>query len=159
MTRLDLAPENSFVTEFKKLRSDLEQIKNAQRSGRDIFVPKIVECLDVGGNPTAYDLVANTPDGFGGYQQRNFIASLVADHQEEVWAVPIFKVFWGSPSTPASGGQVSGFAYLDFTTTITGKIGYSGYFGDNIFPFDHVTYLKVYFYATDTGVLTVVGNP
>jgi len=159
MTRLDLTPDNDFATQFKQLQADLEQIKTAQRSGRDIWKPKIVECLDGFGNPTSYDLVANIPDGFGGYSLRNFIASMVADTQEDVWAVPIFKLFWNSPSNPSSSGQSAGFCYLDFPTTDFKQIGYKGYFGDNVFPFDHLVYIKVYFYATDTGVLTVVGNP
>lgn len=159
MGRLDLLPENDFITQFKQLQADLEQIKTAQRSGRDIWKPKIVECLDGGGNPTAYDLVANEPDGFGGYLLRNFRASMVADTQEDVWATPIFKMFYGNPSTPSTSGQAAGFCYLDFPTTTTKEIGYKGYFGDNVYPFDHLVYIKVYFYATDTGILTVQGNP
>lgn len=159
MNRLDLDPQVSFAEDFKKMITDLEQIKTAQRSGKDIFVPKIVERLDINGNPTQYDLAASTPDGFGGMEARNFIASLQADHQEEVWAVPIFKMYIGTPTTPASSSDIAGFAYLDFPTTIPGKIGYSGYFRNNGFADLRVVYLKVYFYATDTGVLTVVGNP
>lgn len=159
MGRLELLPENDFVAQFKQLQADLLQIKNAQRSGRDIWKPKIVECLDGSGNPTAYDLVANIPDGFGGYDLRQFRASMVADNQLDVWAVPVFKMFYGNSSTPATDGQTAGFCYLDFPTTTTKEIGYSGYFGDNQFPNNHLVYLKVYFYATDTGILTVQGNP
>jgi len=57
MTRLGLIPELSFAEDFKQLRRDVEAIKNAQRVGRDILKPKIIECLDGSGNPTVYDLV------------------------------------------------------------------------------------------------------
>lgn len=159
MTRLALLPENTFVEDFKKLRADLEEVKNAQRSGRDIFVPKIVECLDGFGVPTAYDLIANVPDGFGGYLPRNFVATMIADTQQEPWAVPIYKVFYGNPSTPIAGGQLTGFSYINPDELTPGQISYEGYFGDNVFPYNKLVYLKVYFYATDTGNLSVAGDP
>jgi hypothetical protein len=159
MTRLDLDP-NNFAAQFKGLRTDLEQIKNAQRSGKDIWKPHIIEALDGSGNPTAYDLIANVPDGFGGLQQRQFIATMTADNQDQVFAIPIYRVFRGSPTTPpAHTSDVAGFSYLEFSVNQAKKIAYSGRFGDNVYPFSVVTYLKVYFYATDTGTLQVVGNP
>lgn len=159
MTRLAGLEENQMVDFIKSMHADIDDIKNRQLAGRDIFVPKIVECLDGFGNPTQYDLVADTPDGFGGYELRQFIATMTADNQIDVWAVPIFKVYWGSPTTPAGEDQTAGFCYLGFPGTIDYQISYAGYFGDNVFPFDHITYLKVYFYATDSGTLSIVGNP
>lgn len=160
MTRINLLPENDFVTQFKKLRSDIEQIKTAQRSGKDIWRPHIIEALDGFGVPTVYDLVANTPDGFGGYEQRAFIATMTADNQDEVFAIPVYRVYYNTPGTlPPTTSSISGFSYLEFTVNDLKKIAYSGRFGDNVYPFDHVTYLKVYFYATDSGTLQVVGNP
>lgn len=161
MNRIELLPENDFVTAVKKLRADLEQIKNAQRTGKDIWKPHIVEAVDGFGVPTVYDLVANTPDGFGGYEQETFLATMTADNQDEVFAVPVYKFFYNTPGNPpASTDDISGFSYLDFdpASNVAKKIAYSGYFGDNVYPFDHVVYLKVYFYATDSGVLQVVAT-
>lgn len=156
MSRLGFAPDNLFAEDFKKLRADLEQIKTAQRSGRDIFVPKIVECLDINGDPTVYDLQAPS-DGFGGFFT-NFVASMAADNQDEVWAVPIFKILKNSPIVPADPDvdNSGGFCYLDFPSTFDKSIGYAGYFAGDSFYGITALYLKVYFYATDTGVLTVV---
>lgn len=161
MTRLNMIPEEQFAEDFRQLRRELEEIKQAQRIGRDIIRPQIIECLDVNGNPTVYDLVANTPDGFGGFLQQAFVATLEADHQEDVFAIPIYVIYYNTPGNlPALTSDVSGFSYLNFDPAKNSakKISYSGYFGDNVFPFDHVTYLKVYFYATDTGTLTVEGT-
>lgn len=159
MTRLGLVPEQSFAEDFKQLRRDIEDIKNAQRVGRDILKPKIIECLDGGGNPTVYDLVTvPVPDGFGGYENRvDFVARFVADHQTEPWCVPLFKLMYGNPSTPASPGQTYGFTYpyLDDFFDEPGKVSYWGYAGNNDFMSNVPIYVKVYFYSTDTGTLTV----
>lgn len=159
MNRLDLLPQNDFAEQFKKLRLDLEQIKGLQRSGKDIWKPHIVECLDGFGNPTVYDLVANTPDGFGGYELENFLATFTADHQEQAFAIPVYVVYYNSPpNLPPTTSSIAGFSYLDFdpANNVARKIAYTGHFGDNVFPFNHLTYLKVYFYATDSGTLQVV---
>lgn len=158
MTRLDLDP-NNFAALVKNLRADLEQIKAAQRAGKDIWKPNIIECLDGSGNPTVYDLVATYDAGFG-FAQRNFIATMTADNQENVFAVPLYRVFYGSPGTlPAHSSDISGFSYLDFDINEPFKIAHSGYFGTNVYLDPKNAYLKVYFYATDTGTLQVVGNP
>lgn len=163
MSRLGLVPELAFAESFKQLRRDLEDIKGAQRVGRDILRPKIIECLDGSGNPTAYDLVATAvPDGFGGYTVRkDFAARFVADHQKEPWATPLYKLMFGNPSTPAAPGQTYGFSYpfiSDFVST-PGKVTYHGWFGNNDYLSAVSIYIKVYFYATDTGVLTVTAEP
>lgn len=159
MTRLGLIPEQTFAEDFKQLRRDLEDIKNAQKVGRDILKPKVIECLDGSGNPTVYDLVTvPVPDGFGGWDNRaDFVARFVADHQDQPWGAPLYKLMFGSPSTPATPGQTYGFTYpyLDDFYNEPGKVSYWGYFGNNDFMSNVPIYIKVYFYATDTGTLTV----
>ena len=162
MTRLGLVPEAVFPEMFKSLRQDIEQIKNAQRVGRDILKPKIIECLDGSGNPTVYDVVApTTPDGFGGYITRAyFTAYFEAASQKEPWATPFYKLMIGSPTTPAGPGDTYGFSYpyLDDFRDEDGKFTYHGYFGNNDFMDSRPVYIKVYFYATDTRVLTVTNE-
>lgn len=162
MTRLGLIPELTFAEDFKQLRRDVEDIKRAQRVGRDILKPKIIEALDGSGNPTVYDLVATAvPDGFGGYTVReNFVARFVADHQDQPWGSPLYKLMFGNPSTPAMPGQTYGFTYpyLDDFYATPGKVSYWGYFGNNDYLSSVSIYIKVYFYATDTGTLTVTAE-
>lgn len=163
MTRLGLVPELAFAEDFKQLRRDIEDIKRAQRVGRDILRPKLIECLDGGGNPTTYDLVATAvPDGFGGYDVRaDFAARFQADHQLEPWATPLYKLMFGSPSTPATAGQTFGFSYpwIDDFYDEPGRVTYHGWFGNNNYLSSTSIYIKVYFYATDTGTLTVTAEP
>lgn len=163
MSRLGLVPELTFAEDYKELRRDLEAIKAAQRVGRDILRPKIIECLDGSGNPTAYDLVATAvPDGFGGYTVRkDFAARFQADHQKEPWATPLYKLMYGDPNTPATAGQTFGFNYpwVDDFYNVPGRVTYHGYFGNNDFADPTSIYIKVYFYATDTGTLTVTAEP
>lgn len=159
MSRLGLIPELAFAEDFKQLRRDIEDIKGAQRVGRDILKPKIIECLDGSGNPTQYDMVATAvPDGFGGYRvTKNFVIRFQADHQDQPWGAPLYKLMWGNPTTPASPGQTGGFTYpyiADFNDD-PGKVSYWGYFSNNIFDDTTTVYMKAYFYATDTGTLTI----
>lgn len=156
MTRLGLIPELSFAEDFKQLRRDTEAIKNAQRVGRDILRPKLIECLDGSGNPTAYDLIA-TWNAIEGNVRADFVARFQADHQDQPWGAPLYKLMYGSPSTPATAGQTYGFTYpyLDDFVNEPGKVSYWGYFGNNAYLDTTSIYIKVYFYATDTGVLTV----
>lgn len=153
-------PELTFAEDFKQLRRDLEDIKNAQKIGRDILKPKLIECLDGGGNPTVYDLVTvPVPDGFGGWDNdMDFVLRFVADHQDQPWGAPLFKLMYGNPSTPATTGQTYGFTYpyLDDFYDEPGKVSYYGWFGNNDFASSVPIYIKVYFYATDTGTLSVV---
>lgn len=162
MTRLGLIPELAFAEDFKSLRRDVEDIKTAQRVGRDILKPKIVEALDGSGNPTVYDVVATAvPDGFGGYQVRAFFtAYFTAKSQKEPWATPFYKLMVGSPSTPASPGETYGFSYpfIDDFRAEEGKFTYHGYFGNNNYADSRSVYIKVYFYATDDGTLTVTNE-
>lgn len=156
MGRLGLVPELKFAEDFKQLRRDMEAIKNAQRVGRDILRPKMIEQLDGSGNPTEYDLVA-TYDAVADEVRTDFAIRFNADHQNEPWGAPLFKLMYGSPSTPASPGQTFGFAYpfLSDFKDIPGRMSFHGWFGNNTFG-DHTSiYIKVYFYATDSGILTV----
>lgn len=153
MTRLAALPELRFAEDFKKLRRDIEEIKTAQRIGRDIMRPKIVERLDGSGNPTQYDLVT-APDGFSA--STYFTATLFADHQQEPWGSLFVKAFYGSPDVPVSPGQMSSLFYLSQNKTNPGSIGYSGFIGTSA-PGDVTPlYLKFYMYATDTGTLEVL---
>lgn len=159
MSRLGLIPELAFAEDFKQLRRDVEAIKNAQRVGRDILKPKIIECLDGSGNPTPYDIVAEAvPDGFGGYDVRAYFAAyFTADNQKNPWATPFYKLMIGNPSTPAGGGDTYGFSYpdIDQFRDEDGTFIYHGYFGNDVYGDNRWVYLKVYFYATDTGTLVV----
>lgn len=163
MSRLGLIPELSFAESFKELRRDIAAIKQAQRVGRDILKPKIIEVLDGSGNPTQYDLVATAvPDGFGGYTVReDFAVRFFADNQKQPWGSPLYKLMYGNPDTPATPGQTFGFNYpfvSDFEDT-PGKVTYHGWFGNDDY-FDNTSiYIKVYFYATDTGTITVTAEP
>ena len=163
MTRLGSVPELAFAEDFKQLRRDIEAIKAAQRVGRDILKPKLIECLDINGNPTTYDLEAvAVPDGFGGYDVRkDFAARFQADHQLEPWATPLYKLMWGSPTTPAAPNQTFGFSYpwVDDFQAVPGRVTYHGWFGNNIYGDATHVFLKVYFYTTDTGTLTVTEEP
>lgn len=162
MTRLGMVPELAFAEDFKQLRRDIEEIKRAQRVGRDILKPKIVQCYDGSGNPTVYDLVATAvPDGFGGYQVREFFtAYFTADNQSNPWATPIYELSYGTPGTPPVAGQTYGFSYpfLDSIDEDDGEINYHGYFGNNDYLSSVSIYIKVYFYASDTGTLTVTNE-
>jgi hypothetical protein len=162
MTRLGLIPELAFAEEFKSLRRDAEDIKGAQRVGRDILKPKIIEALDGSGNPTLWDVKATSvPDGFGGFDARAyFTAYFTARSQKEPWATPFYKLMIGSPTTPASPGDTYGFSYpyIDDFRDEDGKFTYHGYFGNNNFSDNRDVYIKVYFYATDEGVLTVTNE-
>lgn len=161
MTRLGLLPEQTFAENFKQLRRDIEAIKNAQRVGRDILKPKIIQCYDADGNPTTYDLVATPEVVFGNTQVReDFVIRFLADSQSQPWGVPQFKLMWGNPDTPASTGQTYGFTYpyLEDFEDSPGKVSYWGYFGNDILDDTTAVYIKVYFYATDTGTLTVTAE-
>lgn len=162
MSRLGLVPELKFAEDFKQLRRDIEDIKRAQLVGRDILRPKTIECLDGSGNPTVYDLVTTAvPDGYGGYTVRSdFAARFQADHQDKPWATPLYKLMYGSPTTPATPGQTYGFSYpwLDDFYNLPGKITYHGYFGSSVYSSPINVYIKVYFLATDTGTLTVTAE-
>lgn len=164
MTRLGMVPELTFAEDFKQLRRDIEAIKGAQRVGRDILKPKIIEALDGSGNPTLYDIEAEAvydPD-FGGYNVRaDFAARFQADHQLEPWATPLYKLMYGDPNTPATAGQTFGFSYpwVDDFYDEPGRVTYHGWFGNNNFGDSTSVFIKVYFYATDTGTLTVTEEP
>lgn len=153
MTRLRMLPELQFAEDFKQLRRDIEEIKNAQRIGRDIMKPKIVEALDINGNPTEYDLVT-VNDGFS--NRTNFTVTLFADNQIEPWASLFVKFFYGNPSTPAAPGQTYGNFYLSNQKTNPGSISYRGTVGNNIFGDTTPVYVKFYMYATDTGTLEIL---
>lgn len=148
MNRLDLIPSNDFVSQFKKANSDVIDIKNAQRVGRDVLKPKIVEVLSAG-TPTVFDLHTSMQAFV------DFKAVFVADHQENPWATVFYKTTIGTIDNPPAGGDIAGFSYIDFDELGPGKIGYIGFFGANMFGDNRDIWLKVYFYATDTGVLTV----
>lgn len=154
MSRLELAPDNAFSADFRELRRQIEEIKGAQRIGRDVLTPKIIECLNPDGTPTLYDKAGIwQPDQERYYA--DFVATFTADHQLEPWATPIFKVSIGTPTTAPGANDIAGNSYLNFANTMPGKIAYSGGFGTNIYGDTRQVYLKVYFYATDTGVLVV----
>lgn len=150
MSRIELIPENYFATQFKQLRRDLEQIKNAQRIGRDIVVPIVTEVQPVAG----YDFKAND-DGFGG-QTANFTVLFEADHQEQPWGLPYFRFFVNTPTTPATPANAIGgsFAYYQ-AEILPGQIAYIGFVGGLDFNGVDDLWVKTYFYGTDTGVLTV----
>jgi len=155
MTRLNMIPEQQFAEDFRQLRRDIEEIKQAQRIGRDIMRPRIVECLDGNGNPTPYDLVT-VPDGFGSGTRSKayFTATFTADNQQEPWGTLFVKAFYGSPGVPVQDGQMSGI--FSQQKTVPGAIGYRGFVGTANFGDTTVLYLKFYMYATDTGVLEVI---
>lgn len=148
MNRLDLQPDKNFVAEVKQLNTDVTDIKNAQRVGKDVLRPKIIEALS-GGNPTVYDLTTNNNN------LKGFRAIFQADHQLEPWATPLYKVTIGTVDGLPAPNDIAGFSYIDFENLGEGKIAYTGYFGANNFGDNRNVYLKVYFYATDTGVLTI----
>lgn len=152
MTRLNQVPEQRFAEDFKQLRRDIEAIKNAQRVGRDILKPKIIEVLD-GGEPTVFDLHTDNNELMG------FKAVFVADHQEEPWATPIYETSIGTLGNTPDAEEVAGFSYLDFTEIAPGVIAYTGHFGANAFMDNRDVWLKVRFYATDSGTLTVTEEP
>lgn len=159
MSRLGLLPEQAFAEDFKQLRRDIEEIKRAQRVGRDILKPKVIEAHNLDGTPTLYDVVA-TYDPVTDSVRAFFTARFIADTQKEPWVTPLIKLAFGNPNTPATPGQTYGFAYpdIDDFRTTDGKFTYNGYFGNNLFPGTQSVYLKVYFYATDTGTLTVTNE-
>lgn len=152
MTRLKQLPEVQFAEDFKELRRDIEAIKNAQRVGKDILKPKIIEVLDAG-EPTVFDLHTDNND------LKGFKAIFVADHQQEPWATPFYKVTIGTIDGEPVANDIAGFSYLDFDELAPGQIGYIGHFGANAFMDNRDVWLKVYFYATDTGTLTVTEEP
>lgn len=149
MNRLALLPNQSFVTDVKKLNTDVTDIKTAQRVGKDVLRPKIIEVLDGDGDPTTYDLTINNNN------IRNFRAVFQADHQLEPWATPLYKTTIGTVDGTPLPNDITGFSYLDFEYLSDGRIAYTGRFGANNFGDNRSVYLKVYFYATDTGTLTV----
>lgn len=155
MSRLGLIPELTFAEYFKQLRRDIAEIKTAQRIGRDIIKPKIVECLDVDGNPTEYDLVT-VVDEFGFGSDIDFTATLFAENQQQPWGSLFVKGFYGSPGVPVTDGQMSGFFYLSQGKTNPGSIGYRGSAGTAQFEDTTLLYLKFYMYATDNGTLEVL---
>lgn len=157
MTRINMLPELQFAEDFKQLRRDIGEIKQAQRIGADIMKPKIIECLDVNGNPTQYDLVT-TIDEWGYSSRAEFTAIFEADGQEEPWATPFYELFYGNPTTPVEPGKVSGFSYLSFSETGKGTIAYKGNLSTNDFQDTTTIYVKFYFYATDNGKLTVLSE-
>lgn len=161
MTRLAFDP-NNFATLVKGLQTDIDQIKAAQRSGQDVFTPHVVQCHNPDGTPTAWDLKATWDGVVGDNAVRYFIASMVADHQDQVFAIPLYICYYGTPGVlPPSGNAIAGFSYLDFDAAYNSpkQIAYTGHFGTNNYPDNNDVYMKVYFYATDTGTLTVAGNP
>jgi len=153
MTRLGMLPDQQFAEDFKQLRRDIEEIKNAQRIGRDIIKPKIVECLDINGEPTIYDLVT-VWDGFS--NRTDFTATLLAENQVEPWGSLFVKFFYGNTSTPAAAGQTYGNFYLSNENTNPGSIAYRGTVGNNVSSDPTLVYVKFYMYATDTGILEVL---
>lgn len=148
MTRIPLLPDQNFVTEVKKLETDITDIKNAQRVGKDVLVPKIIEAYS-GGVPTTYDLFTDNNNLL------EFRAIFQADHQLETWATPLYKVTIGTIDGVPAPNDIAGFSYLDFDYLGDGQIAYTGHFGANNFGDNRGVWLKVYFYATDTGTLTV----
>lgn len=154
MTRLAMIPENQFAEDFKELRRDIKAIKNAQRVGRDIMRPRVVQFLDGGGNPTAYDFVTAL-NIYGDGTRFDFTITFTADNQIEPWATPFYQVYYGNPNTPAAAEQVSGFNYISFSRTGERKIAYKGYVQNAVYLDVTLLYVKVYFYASDTGTLTL----
>lgn len=152
MTRLAMLPDQQFAEDFKQLRRDIDEIKNAQRIGRDIMRPNVVQFLDGGGNPTPYDIVT-TLNEWGDGTRADFTITFTADNQLEPWATPFYQVFYGNPNNPATPNQVSGFNYISFSRTGEKTIAYKGYVQTATFPDTTVLYVKVYFYATDSGTL------
>ena len=153
MSRIGLTLENAFAESFKKLRRDIEEIKAAQRIGHDILEPKLIECLDINGDPTVYDVVADS----GAFISAGYLARFQADHQDKPWATPHFKVMYGDPDTPATPEQYNGLnlLYTDDFYNVAGRVSYRGRFVNNVYGNTTTLYLKVYFLATDTGTLTV----
>ena len=154
MTRLGMLPEQQFAEDFKQLRRDIEEIKNAQRIGRDIMRPRVVQFLDSGGNPTPYDIVTSL-NQFGDGTRADFTITLNAYSQIEPWATPFYQIFYGNPNVPATPNQVSGFNYISFSRTGEGKIAYKGFAQNAVYLDTTVLYIKVYFYASDSGTLTL----
>lgn len=155
MTRLGLVPELTFAEDFRQLRRDIEEIKKAQRIGRDILKPKIIEALDGGGNPTAWDVQTQLNQSGDG-QRADFTAIFTADHQKEPFAVPLFELYYGAPGTQPPAGSAFGNSYISFTNLQDGRIAYRGSFGTNNYMDVTKMYLKVYMFATDTGTLEVL---
>lgn len=154
MSRLGLIPENAFSEDFRTLRRMIEDIKATQRIGRDVVRPKIIECYNPDGTPTLYDKAGI----WNAEQERyvaDFLAVFTADHQLEPWATPFFKMAIGDPYTAPGANDIAGNSYLNFANTVPKKFGFSGSFGTNQYLDTRQVYLKVYFYATDTGVLVV----
>lgn len=155
MTRLGMVPELQFAEDFKQLRRDIEAIKTAQRIGRDIVKPKVIECYDGSGNPTVYDL-ASVLNQFGDGTSASFTMVFTADNQAEPWVTPFVKLYYGSIDNPGTDVNVYGFQYLSQQETTEGKIAYRGSFGTNLFPDTTIIYAKFYANATDTGVLEIL---
>lgn len=148
-----MLPDLQFAEDFKQLRRDIEEIKNAQRIGRDIMRPKIVECLDGSGNPTLYDLVT-TLNEWGDGTSTDFTAKFIAQNQAEPWGSLFIKAYYGNPNTPVTAGQMSGFFYLSQGVTGRDSIGYKGSVTTQ-FMDTTLLYLKFFMYATDNGILEV----
>ena len=154
MSRLGLVPELAFAEYFKRLRRDVEDIKSAQRVGRDILKPKIIECLDGSGNPTEYDLVTTVSES-GDRSSADFTAIFNAQNQAEPWGTLFVKGFYGSPTVPVGPGQMSGNFYLSQAETNPGTIAYRGSLGTAVYMDTTLLYLKFYMYTTDNGILEV----
>lgn len=154
MTRLSMLPKDQFAEDFKQLRRNIEEIKNAQRIGRDIMKPKIIECLDGSGNPTVYDLVTTA----GEFDSRtDFTAIFKAESQREPWATIFVQTFYGNPTTPAEGDQSNGFSFISQSKTEEGLIAYRGSVHGAFEDFTPV-YVKFFMFATDRGILEVLSE-
>lgn len=152
MTRLAMLPEVRFAEDFRQLRRDIEEIKNAQRIGRDIMRPKIIECLDINGDPTEYDLVTVSD---GSFSSTDYTAVFTAQNQSEPWGTLFVKAYYGAPGVPVEAGKMSGNAYLSAGSTAEGLMSYSGFISTFDFGDTTTLYLKFYMYATDNGILEV----
>lgn len=150
MSRIELIPENAFATEFKQLRQELENFKNTQRVGKDVVVPFVIEVEPAAG----YDIQAD-PE-VGGQYLADYEILFEADHQESPWGVPFVRYFVNGPTTPAlNSHNIGGTMHINIAEIQPGRIGYTAFAGGLEFNGVFSLYIKVYFYATDTGVLTV----
>lgn len=160
MSRLNLVPELKFSEDFKQLRRDIQEIKKAQRIGRDIVRPKVIEAYEMDGvTPTEYDVETEDYDAGGGIINTaiQFRVTFIANHQTEPFANPQFKLMVNAEKRqPVAADNIYAFAYLDVENVELGKISYLGQVIANT-TFDDVedVFLKIYMYATDTGLITI----